>query len=204
MQRGNALLAVHFELIHCPVCSHGGNPQNNLSTQRWVILTRKLLAGFARKLTAFKHAHPGLEAVELFPKFDEAYGVRFAAKGQVPWSVDVNQLAEFMRNTKQPFAIDVLQVSKDFSNASPTPGYRRMSVVLIDGRRMDILVPTEPYHGSDETSARSKAEPGSPANGGQPIRPVTNSTSSAAGSPLSVRAPCTPPAPPRPSANSDR
>jgi hypothetical protein len=131
---------------------------------------------------AFKHAHPGFEAVELFPEFDEGYGVRFAAKGQVPWSVDVNQLAEFMRSTKQPFAIDVLQVSKDFSNASPTPGYKKMSVVLIDGRRIEILVPTEPYHGSDETSARSKAEPGSPANGSQPIRSETNSTSSAAGS----------------------
>ncbi len=131
---------------------------------------------------AFKHAHPGFEAVELFPEFDEGYGVRFAAKGQVPWSVDVNQLAEFMRSTKQPFAIDVLQVSKDFSNASPTPGYKKMSVVLIDGRRMEILAPTEPYHGSDDTSARSKAEPASPANGSQPIRSETNATSSSAGS----------------------
>lgn len=131
---------------------------------------------------AFKRAHPGFEAVELFPEFDMAYGVRFAAKGVVHWSVDVNQLSEFMCSTKSPFSIDVLQVTKDFSNASPAPGYKKMSVVTIDGRRIEIVVPTEVYHGSDVTSARTQAEPGSPVNGSQSIRSETNSTSSAAGS----------------------
>lgn len=143
---------------------------------------RSHIENISPQWNTFKREHPGFEAVELFPKYDEANGVSFGAKGRVHWSVDVNQLAEFMRSTKQPFAIDVLQVSKDFSNASPTPGYKKMSVVLIDGRRMEILVPTEPHPGSVADSARSKAEPGSPAHGKQPIRSETNSTSSAAGS----------------------
>ena len=143
---------------------------------------RRHIENISPQWNAFKRAHPGFEAVEIFPRYDLADGVCLAAKGMVHWSVDLNQLAEFMRSTKQPFSIDVLQVSKDFSNATPAPGYKKMSVGTIDGRRIEIVVPTEPYHGSDVTSARSKAEPGSPANGSQPIRSETNSTASAAGS----------------------
>lgn len=143
---------------------------------------RRHIEDISAQWDAFKHAHPGFEAVELFPRCDEAYGVMFAAKGRVPWSVDLNQLAEFMSSTKPPVLINVLQVTKDFSNAPSAPVFKKMSIVTIDGRRTEILVPTEPHHGSDVTSARSKAEPGSPSNGSQPIRSETNSTSSAAGS----------------------
>jgi hypothetical protein len=113
---------------------------------------------------AFKRAHPGFEAVELFPEFNMSYGVSFAAKGTVPWPVDLNQLAEFMSSTKPPFSVDIAKVTKDFSN-TPSAFFEKMSVVTIDGKRVEILVPTKLYKGLDVTSARSKAEPGSPANG---------------------------------------
>jgi len=143
---------------------------------------RRQIEKISPQWDAFKRAHPGFEAVELFPKYDEANGVSLAAKGRVHWSVDVNQLAEFMSSTKLPFSIKVFQVAKDFSDAPSAPGYKKMYVGTIDGRRIEIVVPTEPYHGSDDTSARSKAEPGSPANGSQPIRSETNITPAAAGS----------------------
>lgn len=129
----------------------------------------------------FKHAHPGFEAVELFPECDMAYGVRFAAKGTVPWPVDLNQLAEFMSSTKPPFSVDIAEVTKDFSN-TPSGFFEKMSVVTIDGKRVEILVPTKPYKGLDVTSARSKSEPGTPPNGSQRICSESNSTPSTAGS----------------------
>ena len=51
-QSNNALLLVHFELIHRPKCSRNRNTQANASPQKWPILTRNSLAGSARKLTA--------------------------------------------------------------------------------------------------------------------------------------------------------
>ena len=52
VQGYNALLLVHFELIHRPKCSKNRNTQANASPQKWLVLTRKSLAGFARKLTS--------------------------------------------------------------------------------------------------------------------------------------------------------
>lgn len=142
---------------------------------------RRHIADISPQWDAFKRAHPGFEAVELFPRYDEANGVSLAAKGRVHWSVDVNQLAEFMSSTTLPVSINVIQVAKDFSDAPSAPGFKKVSV-LIDGKRVEIAVPTDSYHGSDVISARSKAEPASPLNGSQPIRSETNSTSSSAGS----------------------
>lgn len=142
---------------------------------------RRHIESISPQWDAFKRAHPGFEAVAFFPKYDEANGVSLAAKGRVHWSVDVNQLAEFMSSTKLPFSINVFQVAKDFSDAPSAPGFKKVSV-LIDGKPVEIAVPTDSYHSSDVISARSKAEPASPANGSQPIRSETNSTSSAAGS----------------------
>src|SRR5436190_13660292 len=51
VQGDNALLLVHFELIHHPKCSKTRNTQANASPQKWPVLTRNSLAGFARKLT---------------------------------------------------------------------------------------------------------------------------------------------------------
>src|SRR5512138_1474846 len=51
LQGNNALLLVHFELMHRPKCSRNQNTQANASPQRWLVLTRNSLAGFARKLT---------------------------------------------------------------------------------------------------------------------------------------------------------
>ena len=51
VQGNNTLLLVHFELIHHPKCSKNRNTQANASPQKWPILTRNSLAGFARKLT---------------------------------------------------------------------------------------------------------------------------------------------------------
>lgn len=73
---------------------------------------RRHIEDISPQWDAFKHAHPGFEAVELFPRCDEANGVSLAAKGRVPWSVDLNQLAEFMWSTKPPVSINVLQVTK--------------------------------------------------------------------------------------------
>lgn len=129
---------------------------------------RRHIENISPQWDAFKRAHPGFEAVELFPRYDEAYGVSLAARGRVHWSLDLKPLAEFMTSTKPPVLINVEQVTKDFSNAPSAPVYKKMSVVTIDGRRIEILVPTEPYHGSDVTAERSKAEPGSPANGNLP------------------------------------
>ena len=143
---------------------------------------RRHIADISPQWDAFRRAHPGFEAVELFPGYDLAYGVRFAAKGRVPWSVDLNQLAEFMRNTKPPFPVDIFKVDKDYSAAPRAPVTKKVPAITPDGRRIEIDVPTEPYPGSDVNTARSKAEPGGPANGSQPIRSETNSTSSAAGS----------------------
>jgi hypothetical protein len=142
---------------------------------------RRQIENISPQWDAFKRAHPGFEAVELFPRYDEANCVSLAAKGRVHWSVDVNQLAEFMSSTKLPVSINVFQVAKDFSDAPSAPGFKKVSV-LIDGKRVEIAVPTDSYHSSDVISARSKAEPASPANGRQPIRSETNSTSSSAGS----------------------
>ena len=50
-QGDNALLLVHFELIHHPKCSNSRNTQANASPEKWPILTRNSLAGLARKLT---------------------------------------------------------------------------------------------------------------------------------------------------------
>ncbi len=54
MQGNNALLLVHFELIHRPKCPKNRNTQANASPQRWLVFTRKSLAGFARKLTIIR------------------------------------------------------------------------------------------------------------------------------------------------------
>src|SRR5690348_2892438 len=51
VQGDYALLLVHFELIHRPKCSRNRNTQANASPQKWLVLTRNSLAGFARKLT---------------------------------------------------------------------------------------------------------------------------------------------------------
>ena len=131
---------------------------------------------------AFKRANPGFEAVELFPMNDSAWGVMFAAKGRIPWSVDLKHLAEFMWSTKPPFSVDVSRVDKDFSQAPRFPDTKKTTAVTPDGRRIEVDVVAEPYPGSDLNTARPRAEPGGPANRNQPIRSETNSTSSAAGS----------------------
>lgn len=92
---------------------------------------------------AFKGTHSGFEAVELFPEYDMAHGVTFTAKGTVPWTADVKQLTEFMRSTTFPFSINVLQLARDFSNAHPA-FLEKTSVVTMDGRRVEILVPRKP------------------------------------------------------------
>ena len=51
MQSNNALLLIHFELIHRPKCSRNRNTQYDASPQKWLVLTRNSLAGFARNLT---------------------------------------------------------------------------------------------------------------------------------------------------------
>ena len=50
MQGDNRVWLIHFELIHRPVLPLR-ELKDNASPQRWVVFTRKLLAGFARKLT---------------------------------------------------------------------------------------------------------------------------------------------------------
>ena len=50
-QGDNALLLIHFELIHRPKCSRNRNTQYDASPQKWLVLTRNSLAGFARNLT---------------------------------------------------------------------------------------------------------------------------------------------------------
>lgn len=142
---------------------------------------RRHIENISPQWDAFKHANPGFEAVELFPGYDEAYGVRFAAKGRVPWSVDLKPLADFMRSTKLPYSIDISKVNTGSSGLPRPPVMRELPVSTPDGRRIEIDVPAEPYPGSDVNTARSKAEPGPPATASQPIRSETNSTSSAAG-----------------------
>ena len=75
---------------------------------------RRHIADISPQWDAFKRANPGFEAVELFPRYDDAYGVRFAAKGWVPWSVDLKQLAELMSSTKPPFPVDVSRVENRY------------------------------------------------------------------------------------------
>ncbi len=142
------------------------------------------IADISPQWDAFKRANPGFEAVELFPGYDEGHGVRFAAKGKVPWDVDLKQLAEFMWSTKPPFAVDIFKVTTDYSNAPRvrSPRTKKMTAITPDGRRIEVDVPVEPYPGTDLDTARSKAETGNPANGSQPTRSETNSTSPAAGS----------------------
>jgi len=72
---------------------------------------RRHIADISPQWGAFKGANPGFEAVELFPKYDEAYGVRFAAKGQVATSSSkanpIQQIEEFMWSTKPPSSVGV-------------------------------------------------------------------------------------------------
>jgi len=130
---------------------------------------------------AFKRANPGFEVVQLFPMYDEAWGIMFAARGKISSRVDSKQLAEFMWSTEPPVSVDVSKVTTDFSDL-PRPVFKKVPAITPDGRRIEIDLVTELYPGSDVNSARSKAEPSGPANGSQPIRSETNSTSSAAGS----------------------
>ena len=153
------------------------------------------IADISPQWDAFKRANPGFEAVELFPRYDGAYGVRFAAKGWVPWSVDLKQLAEFMSSTKPPFPVDVSRVENRYQSFGPVAGektfvmpdgremeFEKKTFVMPDGREMELDLLVEPGRGSNFTTTRSIAEPVGSANGRQPIRSETNSTSSAAGS----------------------
>lgn len=133
---------------------------------------RRHIENISPRWDAFKRAHPGFEAVELFPRQDMASGVSLAAKGRVHWSVDLTPLAEFMWSTQPPSSIDISKVTTDL----PNPPTKKMTALTPDGRRIEVDVLVMPE------AARSKAELGGATNGSQPIRSVTNSTSSAAGS----------------------
>jgi hypothetical protein len=143
---------------------------------------RHHIAEISPQWEAFKRANPGFEAVELFPRYDEAYGVRFAAKGKVPWSVNLNELAGFMSGTKPPASVDVSRVTTDLSGLPRPPATKKVTVVTPEGRRIEVEVAAEPYPGSDSEIARSRGGTGGPANGGRPIPSGTNSTPAAAGS----------------------
>ena len=80
---------------------------------------RRHIADIGPQWAAFKRANPGFEAVELFPGYSEAYGVKFAAKGRVPWSVDLKQLDEFMSSTKPPSSVDISKVTTSLPHVTP-------------------------------------------------------------------------------------
>jgi hypothetical protein len=82
---------------------------------------RRHITEISPQWDAFKRANPGFEAVELSPRYDEAYGVMFTAKGSVPWSADVKQLAEFMGSTKPPFRVDVSRVTTSLPASRARP-----------------------------------------------------------------------------------
>lgn len=145
----------------------------------------KHIAAIRPQWEAFQRSNPGFAAVELFPRYDEAYGVVFAAKGTVPWSVEMRQLAEFMWSTQPPCSVDTLKVTTDPSTPPwlASPAVEKATVLTADGRRIQVDVAAEPYPGSNLTASGSGAEqPVGPANRSQPIRSKTNSTSSTAGS----------------------
>ena len=129
---------------------------------------RSHIADIGPQWDAFKRAHPGFEAVELFPKYDEAWGVVFAARGKISAKVNPNQLAEFMRSTKPPVSVDVSRVNTDLSDLRRSV-FKKVPAVTPDGRRIEIDVITELSSGADTNAARSKAESGDPAKGSQPI-----------------------------------
>ncbi len=101
------------------------------------------IADISPQWDAFKRANPGFEAVELFPRYDEANGVRFAAKGWVPWSVELKQLAEFMSSTKPTFPVDVSRVeNRDGIAGEKTfvmpDGTEKKILVMPDGTEMEL------------------------------------------------------------------
>lgn len=133
---------------------------------------RKHIENISLQWDAFKRAHPGFGQVELFPRYDEAYGVSLAAKGSVHWSMDLKPLVEFMRSSQLPFSIDISQLTTDL----PHPATKKMTALTPDGRRIEVDVDVKP------DTAKSRSEPAGSANGSQPIRLETNSSTSAAGS----------------------
>ena len=100
---------------------------------------RRHIADISLQWDAFKRANPGFESVELFPRYDEAEGVMFAAKGKISSRVDSQQLAEFMWSTKTPVSVDVSKVTNDFSDLFsdlPRPKFKKVWTVTPDGRRI--------------------------------------------------------------------
>ena len=109
---------------------------------------RRHISDISPQWDAFKRANPGFEAVELYPGYDGAYGVRFAAKGSVPWNVDLNRLYEFMRSTKPPVAVDFFKVM------TALPATKKMTLVGSNGWRIEADVVAETNSTSSSAGPR--------------------------------------------------
>ena len=128
---------------------------------------------------AFKRANPGFNAVELFPKYDEASGVVFAARGSISPLVNQLQLYEFMLGTGPPCSVDIDPLTTELSGIPTAPAMRK--VVTVDGRRVVVVVPAEPYPRSIVPPARSPARTTGPTPPDQPSRVESHPTPSAEG-----------------------
>lgn len=128
---------------------------------------------------AFKRANPGFNAVELFPKYDEASGVVFAAKGSISPFVNQLQLYEFMVGTRPPCSVDIGRLTTELSGIPAAPALRK--VVTVDRKPVVVVVPAEAHPRSIVPPARSPARTAGPTPPDQPIRMESHPTPSAEG-----------------------
>ena len=70
---------------------------------------------------AFKRANPSFQRVTLTARPDSAWGVVFAATGEIPWTADARLLAEFMWSTHPPSSVDSSRLTTDSSGLPHVP-----------------------------------------------------------------------------------
>lgn len=116
---------------------------------------RKHIEDIRPQWEAFKRANPGFNAVELLPRYDEASGVVFAARGSISPFVNQLQLYEFMTGTRPPCSVDIDRLTTELSGIPTAPAMRE--VVTVDGRRVVVVVPAEPHPSSIVPPARAPA-----------------------------------------------
>ena len=123
MQGDDALLLIHFELIHCRQCPRNRNTRRNASPQRWLVFTRNSLAGFARKLTVFSNRRHTRIKVICF----DGTGIWVLSKrleqGTFSWPKPMEAEATKLKLTPQ--ALAMLTDGVDLRGAKLRPWYER-------------------------------------------------------------------------------
>jgi hypothetical protein len=72
------------------------------------------------------------------PRYDDADGVGFSAKGRASWEVDLNRLAEFMQSTEPPFPVDTSRVEGRYGVS------RGWGILTPGGKEVDVETLVKP------------------------------------------------------------